>query len=317
MNCSTARASPLVMRPLLMPAMATPFQALGAGSQLELLHADSGGFYSEIISFEALEQNPAGDWVIRVDPNYCLIHSYGAQNTHASHSAVDVLRDGIGVVTPGTYAANTSYTPALFASSFIDLQPAHQTLSETPYVRQLSLSDCLYYSYHWFENGSRTGVVTISDPNTFHRIAATQTPALQNPDTGRWGAELGVTVVHGGTHFSYVLDQRIADVTTGTAVGPDGDVMGREYSGLDPAVVNGEVTAHETVHFWVHDPTGADGHGHCLQTSWSNPQLNCLMHEPYAGFGLGDGLVDLHYAANGADSEYMTIRRAVDPVPQQ
>ena len=295
-----------------------PFQNLPAGSALELVHADSGngeGFYSEVVTFSSLLQTPNGLWIVRIDPNACLVNGYGAPNSLSAGSPVDATRDGIGVVAAGAYAANDMYTPPLFASAFVDLQPGRVSVSETPYVREMNLSSALLYSYRWFESGTRNGVVTISDPNTFHRIAATQSPAVQI-GTG-WGAELGATVVDGGTNFSYVWDQRIQDLTAGSAISPAGILMGREYAGLDPSRVNGETTAHETVHFWVHDPLGADGHGHCLQTSWRNPQLNCLMHEPYPGPGLDDGLVDVHYAFNGADSEYMTIRRAVDPVPQE
>jgi hypothetical protein len=54
-----------------------------------------------------------------------------------------------------------------------------------------------------------------------------------------------------------------------------------------------------------------------VEVTYRDPQLNCLMHEPYSGPGLADGIVDLHYIQHGADSEYMTIRRAADPVPQQ
>jgi hypothetical protein len=91
--------------------------------------------------------------------------------------------------------------------------------------------------------------------------------------------------------------------------------MGTEYIGFDPLVINGETTAHETVHFWVHTG-GPKNDGHCLDVSYRNSQLNCLMHKDYQGPGHADGIVDLHYLQHGADSEYMTVRRAADPIPQ-
>jgi hypothetical protein len=63
--------------------------------------------------------------------------------------------------------------------------------------------------------------------------------------------------------------------------------------------------------------TGRVDFGHCNFQRWEHDGLNCLMHTPYAGPGLADGLVHLHYESNGADSEYSDVRRAADPVSQQ
>lgn len=121
----------------------------------------------------------------------------------------------------------------------------------------------------------------------------------------------------GGSNSSLICVQRIDDVVAGRVTNPaTGTVIGAEYAGLDATVVNGETTAHETVHFWVHTG-GVDSNGHCSQVSYRSSTLNCLMHQPYRGAGLADGVVDLHYAQHGADSEYMTVRRTSDPVPQQ
>src|SRR5439155_21314716 len=107
------------------------------------------------------------------------------------------------------------------------------------------------------------------------------------------------------------------DLVAGNVPDPrGGGPFGPQYIGLPQSAVIGETTAHETVHFWV-PRGGVDGHGHCAAERWEHDSLNCLMHTPYIGLGLADGLVDLHYENNGADSEYMTVRQASDPVPQQ
>jgi hypothetical protein len=82
-------------------------------------------------------------------------------------------------------------------------------------------------------------------------------------------------------------------------------------------VINGETTAHETLHFWVRTkrtPT-MDSQGHCSHERYQQDGVECLLHRPYEGGGLYDGQVYLHYEAHGSDSEYMWIRRETDPLP--
>lgn len=156
-------------------------------------------------------------------------------------------------------------------------------------------------------------------PNFLHRVGASQTAPV---GTGCHGVELGATTVGGGGNASLILVGRIEGVTSGNAPDPTSGCpqMGAEYLNAAPSRVNGEVTAHETTHLWVHSqltPT-MDDQGHCEQERYQHDGLQCLMHKPYVGQGLYDGLVFLHYeGARGADSEYMWIRTAPDPVPMQ
>lgn len=161
----------------------------------------------------------------------------------------------------------------------------------------------------------------LPSPNVLHRIGASQATAESGGPGKCNGVQLGVTGVGGGGNFSYILVGRIEAVIAGTAVDPKTGCpsMGSEYANAPFANVNGEVTAHETTHLWVRTqrfPT-MDDQGHCTQERYQHDGLQCLMHKPYAGPGLFDGLVSLHYeGVHGDDSEYMWIRKEMDPVPQ-
>jgi hypothetical protein len=298
-----------------------PFQNLSAGSTLELVHADSGigeGYRFDFVTFRSVGQDGDGDWILKIDPGSITSHDYGALRAPGSapNGLLDVTRDGVGIVDAGTYEASGDYVPALFRSMFVDIASSNQTVTEVPFVPALNDSQRTYFSSRWLQDGiAMNAYVRHANPNVLHRIAATQSPLVSTP-LGL-GAELGVTSVSGGSNDSFIFVQRIEDIVAGRVSNPaTGALIGAAYASLDPVVVNGETTAHETVHFWVHSG-GSDGNGHCLQVNYSNAALNCLMHEPYTGAGLADGIVDLHYAQHGADSEYMTVRRATDPVPQQ
>ncbi|HSY49056.1 MAG TPA: hypothetical protein VLC46_09605 [Thermoanaerobaculia bacterium] len=298
----------------------TPFQNLGAGATLELVHADSGfgdGFYFDFVTFDSVSQNENGDWIVKIVPSSSTSRDYGAEPPHVAQPVNDIMRDAVGIIGMGTYEPNDEYVAPLFNSMYVDVEPARQTVTEVPFVTELGLSDRTYFASRWLQNGTATSPYTkTSTPNSFHRIAITQLPFVyQVGRTG--GVELGLTTVGSETNWSLIMAQRIEDVTTAVVLDRFGSRSGAEYAGLSTLTVSGEVTAHETVHFWVNIPTGIDHKGHCAAQSYANAQLNCLMHVPYAGPGLGDGIVNLHYLANGADSEYMTVRRAADPVPQQ
>jgi hypothetical protein len=299
----------------------TPFQNLGSGATLELVHADSGGgegFYFDFVTFRAVTQTSTGLWTIQTDPGPAstLARDYGTRPSTSASWVTDIKRDAVGIVGSGMFEPDRSYMSSLFNSTYVDLAQVPQAITEVPYVAEITNEQRTYFASNWLQQGTAANAyLRVAGPNVLHRVAGAQAPMV---NTGHgWGAELGVTGVGGGTNNSFILVKRIEDLVAGSVVSPTGAPIGPEYSGLDPIVVNGEVTAHETVHFWVHQPAGSDGHGHCLEVSYRDPNLNCLMHEPYSGAGLADGLVDLHYLQHGADSEYMTIRRAADPVPQQ
>jgi hypothetical protein len=310
-----------------------PFRSLAPDiSQLELVHGDAGdgqGFYFDFVTFHALEQDPSG-WFIRTKGT--LPREYGVTPSQSPTAIAGALRDGVGVAAAGTYDADSRYIRPLFDSAYTDFKPVSRlAVAEVPHIQEISLLNGLFYAAHWLQTGpTQSSVPPLperrrTDPNVFHRIVASTTPLVPEPQhNNALGAELGVTAVNAGTNFSFILAQRIEELTS--TLLPDRNVpglfVGREYFGLSAFLVNSEVTAHETVHLWVHSGA-SDAKGHCIQERWQHttPRLNCLMHKPYGlnndNAGLADGIVDLHYENHGADSEYMTIRRAADPVPLQ
>jgi hypothetical protein len=64
------------------------------------------------------------------------------------------------------------------------------------------------------------------------------------------------------------------------------------------------------------------GGGHCAEKQWDAPTKWCTMHGSYDDFGscqgicqeFYDGKVAFHHVAG--DGEYLEIRRAADPFPQ-
>jgi len=305
---------------------AAPFQVLTSDvSQLELIHADRGqgeGFYFDFVTFHSLEQDADGAWSIRV--NGTVPRDYGElhdpqQATQGQNPITDVMRDAIGVVGAGTFDPVDDLVNPLFETMFVEVRDTPPlVVAEVPYIPELRYQTALYFSSQWLENGMTINAFSRHvNPNVFHRMTVTQTPLVRDAQTGRRGAELGVTLVGGGSNYSLILVQRVADITAGRIPDPlaPSGLAGQEYLNLFAPRVEGEVTAHETVHFWVHTG-GSDGHGHCAHQRWQHDGLNCLMHVPYAGPGLGDGLVDLHYENHGGNSEYITVRQAADPVSQ-
>lgn len=299
-----------------------PFRGLAPGAQLRLLHANTGSpgdsFYADPATFDSIQPSGKGDWIVRIKGS--LPRAYGVTVPPGTAlPAAGLLRDGVGVLQNGTYDPNTVYTAPLLESAFVELRPVPPlAVTETPYAQEIPYGLMLFYSSHWLQNRSPTApaglyLVPAAD-NVFHRIGIAQTQLRQR--NSAWDVQLGATQVGGGVHGSVINVKRIADLAAGTVRDPQGNPLGSEYRGLPAITLNGETTAHETVHFWVH-MGGSDGLGHCMRQRWQHDHLNCLLHEPYRGTGLADGLVDLHYENHGGDSEYMLIRWAPDPVPQK
>lgn len=299
-----------------------PFQALTSGDVLQLVHADSGlgeGFYFDFVIFESLQRQPNGRWFIATAPTSPIPRDYGAPDNIPASPFLRVMRDGVGVVSSGTYDTEAKAAGDLFESMFIELKPTSAVVTEVPHVTEITPSLNSFYAGHWLQRGIRTSAWSSRpDPNVFHRIASTQAPLVQRPGQCS-GAQLGVTSVGGNGNYSYILSKRIEEVTAGL---PDPIVgcppVGGEYLNASASRVNDEITAHETAHFWVRTARqpDMDAEGHCSRSRYTDT-TNCLMHTPYAGPELYDGQVLLHYDMHGAHSEYMWIRRDPDPVPLQ
>lgn len=85
-----------------------------------------------------------------------------------------------------------------------------------------------------------------------------------------------------------------------------------------------ENVAHELAHQWrVNEPAPprGDGGGHCAYNAYANANRYCGMHLAFDdghNGERGDGIVLFHYSRlpNGqADSEYLSIRQAAEPIP--
>lgn len=304
-----------------------PFQALAAGEVLQLVHAESGlgeGFYFDFVKFESIQRKPNGRWFIATAPDSPVPRDYGAPDNIPSSSFLKVIRDGVGVVSAGTFETNPSYAGPLFASMFVELRPIASAVTEVPYLAEVQVRNSpvgTFFANHWLQQGVRTAnhITSRPDSNVFHRIAARQAPLVRQQGFCS-GAQLGATNVGGESNYSYIFDQRIQDVAAGAVTDSIAGCppVGVEYLNAPVFTLNGETTAHETVHFWIRTARqpDMDGQGHCSRPRYLDA-TNCLMHTPYAGPELYDGQVLLHYDMNGAHSEYMWVRRDPDPVPQQ
>jgi hypothetical protein len=303
-----------------------PFVGLAPGEMLRLVHAGSQsgeGFYSDTVVFQSIQRELNSRWwYITTAPDSPVPRRYGVAppSDTQQNPLLDVTRDGVGVVSAGSYEAERSAADELLKSMFVELKPLSGAVTEVPHIAELILGPPMtYYANHWLQQGVRTSEWgSRPDPNVFHRIAAARVPLVRVNGKCR-GAQLGVTTVGGGGNYSYILSERIEDVTAGLPDStPDCPPVGAEYLNAPVSRVNGEITAHETAHFWIRTARqpDMDGQGHCQRSRYADA-TNCLMHTPYAGPELYDGQVLLHYDLHGAHSEYMWIRRDPDPVPLQ
>ena len=80
--------------------------------------------------------------------------------------------------------------------------------------------------------------------------------------------------------------------------------------------MSGKVLVHELAHQWNVNAGYLDHE--CTQNSYANAALFCQGNSPNNAGQYGDGIVHFHYVGNSpstADSEYMTIRKTVEPKP--
>jgi hypothetical protein len=294
-----------------------PFRFLTPGaSQLELIHADFAGegFYSDVMTFQALQQDASGQWMVRLTSS--LPREYGSSTPIQLTAYTAIVRDAVGVIAAGTLQPADQYVAPLYETMFTEIASAPvPAIQELPFVPEFPDTQTLsFFNVRWLQTGTTppgNPFARKAAPNTLHRTVVARKKLVQS--NGGWGAELGLTSVHAGSNWSTLFAQTVADLTQGTVFAPNGARVGAEYQGRRTGVVLAETTAHETTHFWVW--SGGDGQGHCSRLRWRH-DVECLMHRPYSGAGLDDGIVDLHYEDHGNDSEYMTVRRAADPVPQ-
>jgi hypothetical protein len=245
--------------------------------------------------------------------------------SYARNSKDTFLGDAVGVANTGSPASD-SYVPSLgpptgtngkrpvddlFAAAFVDVQPAPVTLSYIPLVDKIesvlaagntAVTPAFRFAQLWFESASMSN----------HRMLIGASSSADTKGT----RDLGVTVTPGlfaSYSFRRTIDEQTAD--------PDG-VLGR----LPPEVVAYENAAHELLHQWRVNlnptPAGGETTGHCAYNAYDNPRRFCHMHKNWGDDRAhngerGDGIIKLHYVKQGSsiDSEYVTIRRAGEPMP--
>jgi hypothetical protein len=233
-----------------------PFQSLTPDSSvLEFVHADTGGgegYYSEFATFHALEQDGNGKWAVRLKTK--LQHDFGSTTPPPQPPVLVVQQDGVGVVDAGTFDPANAYVGPLFEEMFTDIAPLPPLqVEEVPFVAELTPSSALFFCSRWLQHATNaTGTIRHPEDNVLHRLNVSQTALVQDAQSGKYGAELGVTSVTGGINHSLICTGRIEDLAAGNVHDRNGNPVGTEYSGLLPSIVEGETTAHETVHFWVH-----------------------------------------------------------------
>jgi hypothetical protein len=252
---------------------------------------------------------------------------------------VDTFADAVGVVTGNplsdVYASNPTLLPAYFASMYVDVAFAPQTVPEFPYIDIASSPNQMFIiltaHLRWFQNANRgaTGTNVAAFPNHMHMISASRIAFTPNCSTN-----YGDTVVSSGNNVSWIYQRRIEDAPLPIAEAPCNGYS-LPTAARDPLMVSGATVAHELTHQWqVNHIAGYCG-GHCAatpsqqcphqqassQSSYLGNGDVCLMSETFPGGAtpaqIDLGRLTLHYVNHGVDSEYITIRTTAEPIPQQ
>lgn len=299
--------------------------ALRQGDAIRLLHAprfNGAELFREFYWEDAVVQDvrrvarrrDQRDLVL-VDP---LTHAY-SDDPSLPVELPDRIGDGVGYLAAGTYRRNEAYLNATFDPAYVDFWPATERVSEVPYVPFVHVANWL--ANKWFENspvsmtGSRRG-----NPNVKHVLAGSGVP---DPDrateiSAAHFGETGIDLPDSADVLWHIPEPNyswtwVAGIET--AVSTRGNVM----NGLDPWIFNGENLVHELAHtFNVNSLLHfGDDFGHCDRPMAGSPVIGCRMKSNTApSFNpreAADGIVGFHYSSD-LDSEYMTIRRAWEPL---
>lgn len=227
---------------------------------------------------------------------------FGPDGTVAT-GPLPFLADAVGVVSGNDgddfFSANTQDSPVLLGGAFVESVPIRDDPAPyLPFQAETAGSgdpgdSVREVARKWFFDADR--------PNHQHLLAGSRhaDPGLQ-----------GVTTARIGTNWSWIFVETV--------------VASSPRRGAAEWRFNGEVTAHELAHQWQVNPPGVGAGGHCDQFRWDSTGLYCSMHPDY-GFAstscrgtcpeFYDGQVGFHYVSAN-DSEYLTIRRRPEPVPQ-
>ena len=247
-----------------------------------------------------------------------LDHYFGP-DLASSFEQLAFLGDAVGVISgsqPEVYTTDRSLLKDAFADSYVDMVELESTVREIPYVRLLGNGERAHFGYKWSDAAILPGAGTAAKSRNNHQYlaGATRVSDQTNP-AGQIGALLGVTP-NTGIHQSWIWIARIRAAT---------NEQNQPIYMFSPQTVQREVVVHEMTHQWHVNPTApANSLGHCPHERYQKDGKYCLMHTPYYNHAhnseLGDDEVSLHYEVspsnNSFDSEYLTIRRASEPLYQ-
>ena len=301
--------------------------ALRAGDSIRLLHAPRlngldffPDFHSEDAVIMAVDRVPGARNRRLLTLAAPLAHSYSDDQSYV-RALEDGVSDGVGNLAAGTYGRNEQYLSGSFAPAYVEFWPVEQGVSEIPYLPVVREAHLI--ANKWFEN-SPVNTLTRARPgnsNVKHVLAGSgraegATGTRLNPAVfGETGIEPAVAPP---STVNYIPQPNFSWTWVG-AIERAVTLHGSDVRGVDPWIFNGENLAHELAHTFNVNSVFyyLDDFGHCSRTMVGNPALNCKMrgHEDplYDARQAGDGIVGFHYSSDD-DSEYMTIRRAWEPL---
>jgi hypothetical protein len=296
---------------------------LNAGDPILLMHAkrldglDFSGFYSEDSVVAAVDRVPGARNRRLLTLTAPLAHSYDRDETYAQ-SLTDGVSDGVGNVAAGLFGQYTGLLTSTFGDAFVEFRDLEQSVTEIPYVPVVRQPHRI--ANKWFEH-TTVGAVTLARPgdsNVKHVLAGS---GVADPNGGR-----GISLFEYGETGLYVTASSLPQIpepnyswTWAQAI-EEATGRGGPLAGLDPVTVQSENAVHELAHgFNVNSVYYFGGdYGHCGSPMANDHALNCLMmahdHPSFSIPQKGDGKVGFHYNSD-SDSEYMTIRRQMEPFP--
>ncbi len=249
-----------------------------------------------------------------------LSYSYTEDTSYAT-ALDDGVSDGAGNLAAGTYGRNEAYLGNTFAQAYVEFFSVPQSVREIPYLPVVRRE--AHVANKWFEN-TTINLLTRARPgnsNVKHILAGSGSPensTSTQPSTSDFGSTGIAMSVPPPPGVDVIPQPNFSWTWVG---GIERAVMqsGNAVRNLDPWIFNGENLVHEVAHgFNVNSVFYFAGDfGHCSRTMAGNPSLNCRMRSSqdplYVAAQNADGIVGFHYSSD-SDSEYMTIRTAMEPL---
>jgi len=196
---------------------------------------------------------------------------------------------------------NTGYIKTAFSHAFTDLVILPPNGVGMPLYDAMTTQGMVFAGGKWFAARKLTTVPA----NTALAVAASTKLPLA-------GNQLSLGTTTSGGAYSYVWRASIDEATSGPR---------HRFpltAGHNPDLTSGEVLVHEIAHLWNVNPNYPDHE--CTHNSYDNPALFCQGNGPQVSGQYDDGHIAFHYTGTTpatADSEYMTIRTAPEPKPNQ